>query len=226
MLPQNLSADQATDPGDETARKLSEMQARDEQIEDYDRMWYLNLFGKVEVPLTLRYLSLHKHHTLLEAGCGTGRMTLDFASKCDRLVSADFSWESLRVCARKLREAGVTNVDLIQADICHLPLRTEIFDRVVSCQVLEHIPSHESRQCAVNDLSRVLMRDGRLVISAYQHSLLTRLFGKKEGEHTGGIYFYRFGRDEFRQLLARSINVESITGMMVYHYIASCKKSK
>ena len=227
MLP-GLLADNDTPPDHQNdnavTHKLSEMRARDAQVKDYDRMWYLNLFGKVEVPLTLRHLSPAKEHLILEAGCGTGRMTRTFATQCDQLISADFSWESLRTCAQKLRSAGITNVELIQADICCLPLRSDAFDRVVSCQVLEHIPTPQCRSDAVKELTRVLKCGGRLVLSAYQHSLFTRMFGKKEGQHDGGIYFYRFARKELHALLSRTLIVEAITGAMVYHYIARCKK--
>jgi ubiquinone/menaquinone biosynthesis C-methylase UbiE/uncharacterized protein YbaR (Trm112 family) len=219
------SGDGVTARSDETAaRQRKEMQARDEQAEEYDQMWHLNLFGAVEIPLTLRNMDLARNHLLLEAGCGTGRMTSRFATKCREQVSVDFSWESLRACSRKLNAGGIKNVHLAQADLCHLPFRSEAFDRVVSCQVLEHIPSAAARELAVAELARVLMTGGNLTLSAYQYSLLMRAFGEKEGEHDGGIYFYRFTRKELRELLASFIRVEAITGTLVYHYIARCRK--
>jgi len=227
MLPKEL-AEQPVEREDanleEAERKRSEMQARDEQVEDYDRMWHLNLFGLVEIPAMLANLSLSPPHILLEGGCGTGRMTPEFASRCSQLVSVDFSWESLRVCRRKMLRAGIQNLNLIQADLCRLPLRAETFDRVVSGQVLEHIPTPAARESAVSELSRVLKNGGNLVLSAYQYSLLMQLFGQKEGEHDGGIYFFRFTRDELRELLSRHLRVEGITGALVYHFIARCRK--
>lgn len=208
----------------DASRKREEMRARDEQAADYDRMWYLNLFGFVEVPLTLLHMKLSRRHLLLEAGCGTGRMTRQFAERSGEMVSVDFSWESLRACKAKLAATGITNVQLAQADLCHLPFTTGCFDRVVSCQVLEHIPSEAARQSAVSELVRVLQTGGNLTLSAYQYSILMRLFGEKEGEHAGGIYFFRFTRDELRALLSPFVRVESMTGALVYHYIASCRK--
>ncbi|MCX6376511.1 MAG: methyltransferase domain-containing protein [Armatimonadetes bacterium] len=228
MLPHDLTSDTAVVPASHhdhaTIHKRSEMKARDSQTRAYERMWHLNLFGRIEIPITMRPLRLSRHHNLLEAGCGTGRMTRSFAGKCDRLVAVDFSLRSLQRNRANLRRRGVKNVDLIQADLCRLPIRAEAFDRVVSCQVLEHIPTVESRESAVRELARVLRKGGRLVLSAYQHSLLTSLFGEKEGEHAGGIYFYRFDRRELRRLLERALEVRSITGILVYHYIASCRK--
>ncbi|MEP6754451.1 MAG: class I SAM-dependent methyltransferase [Chthonomonadales bacterium] len=222
MLPTSLQKDEPED--DETRRKRSEMTARDEQAGDYDRMWHLKLFGMLEIPATLAGLHLTPESLLLEGGCGTGRMTSDFAARCQELVSVDFSWESLLSCQRKLKAAGIKNVHLIQADLCSLPLRTEMFDSVVSCQVLEHIPSADARSRAVSDLARVCKNGGHVVISAYQHSIFTRIFGEKEGEHAGGIYFFRFFRAEFRELLAKHLKVNGITGALVYHFIGRCRK--
>ena len=222
MLPGNLARETETDRA--SVGKRSEMRARNAQVKSYERMWHLNLFGRIEIPITMRPLRLAREHILLEAGCGTGRMTPSFAAKCDRLVAVDFSLRSLQRNRANLRRRGVRNVDLIQADICRLPLRSEAFDRVVSCQVLEHIPTTECRESAVRELARVLRPGGKLVLSAYQHSILTRLFGEKQGEHRGGIYFYRFAREELRHLLSRALKVEAISGLLIYHYIASCAK--
>lgn len=226
MLPSAL-----TDAGhalsDESAvRKRSEMRARDAQVRDYDRMWHLNLFGLLEIPMTLHQLALAPDHLLLEAGCGTGRMTRQFAARCRQVVAVDFSWDSLHSCTAKLQKAGVRNVALIQADICQLPFETALFDRIVSCQVLEHIPTQAAREQAVEELGRVLRSGGNLVLSAYQYSWITRLFTQKEGEHTGGIYYYRFARKELQALLSRSLTVEAISGALIYHYTARCRKGE
>lgn len=198
-----------------------EIKARDEQVDEYEAMWALNLFGAVEVPMTLRRLASRGEHLLLEAGCGTGRMTQQLAGRAGDLVSVDFSFESLRVNRDKVKAAGVQHVDLIQADLCNLPLRDGVFDRVVSCQVLEHIPGHEGRSRAMTELSRVARPGARVIVSAYQHSLFT---SQKQGEHSGGIPFFRFTRSEFRSLLASRLRVDSITGKLVYLYLAQCTK--
>lgn len=226
MLPGGLSNHSEGDVAatEETRKKRSEMAARDAQAASYDKMVGLALFGKLEIPLTLAKMNLHSNSVLLEAGCGTGRMTPIFAKQCRQHIAVDFSWESLLSCSRKLASAGIKNVDLVQADVCALPFRTAQFSTVVSCQVLEHIPTPESRVQMICELGRVAQNSAPVVISAYQHNLLTRCFGKKEGSHDGGIYYYRFHRKELKKLLAYSLNVRGMTGAMVYHYIADCRK--
>lgn len=203
----------------------AEMAARDAQVADYDRMAFLHLFGQTEIPLTRRALSARAGDHVLEAGCGTGRMTRRLASGVRDFVAMDFSFESLRVNQRKLRAAGLGHIPLIQADLCHLPFASGTFDRVVSCQVLEHVPGHDARRRAVGELSRVCRSGATLAISAYKHSLLTRLFAQKEGEHDGGIPYFRFTRQELREVLGHSFEVHHVTGVLIYLYLARCRKA-
>ncbi len=132
-------------PREMRGEQLSEIAARDAQVSDYDRMAFLNWFGKVEIPLTRRTLGPEKSDRLLEAGCGTGRMTPTLSGDVRELAAIDFSFESLRVCQSKLKAAGITNTHLVQADLCRLPFADSVFDRAVSCQVLEEVRGREAR---------------------------------------------------------------------------------
>ena len=131
----------------------------------------------------------------------------------------------LRVNRKKLRGDGLGHLPLVQADLCHLPFADGVFDRVVSCQVLEHVPGEAARRQAVSELARVVRTGGTLALSAYKHSLFTRAFAKKEGQHDGGIPFFRFTRRELRALLATAFEVQSVTGVLVYIYLARCVKN-
>ncbi len=205
--------------------QISEIAARDAQVVEYDKMAFLNWFGKVEIPLTRRALGALPTDKLLEAGCGTGRMSRILAGGVQEMAAIDFSFESLRVVQKKLRNAGITNVHLAQADLCCLPFASSAFDRVVSCQVLEHVPGPEARAAAVASLARVLKPSGTLALSAYKHSLMTRAFGEKEGMHDGGIPFFRFTKSELRETLGAGFKVHSVTGALVYLYLAQCTRS-
>ncbi len=213
-------------PGTLLAAQKSEIAARDAQVDDYDKMAGLHLFGKIEIPLTRQALAPRPSDLLLEAGCGTGRMTPTWAQAAGELVAVDFSFESVRVCRRKLKALGITHVHLAQADVCALPLKPQTFDRVVSCQVLEHVPGPDARRRAVENLARVARPGATLALSAYKHSLLTRAFAQKEGEHDGGIPFFRFTARELRDTLAASFDVQRVSGALIYLYLATCTKRK
>jgi|CXWL01.1.fsa_nt_gi ubiquinone/menaquinone biosynthesis C-methylase UbiE len=219
LLPQGVDSKNI-----EEIAKDRERKARDEQSGDYDRMIGLKLFGIAELPLTLRMMKREPADTLVEVGCGTGRMTTTFANRTQRMIALDFSFESLKRCQSKLRANGIENVLLVQGDATALPLKSEISDQVVSCQVLEHLPNESARRKMVEELSRIATFGATVVLSAYKHSLLMKLFGKKEGEHEGGIYYYRFSKDEIRNLMERTLTVKSMTGALVYHYLVAAEK--
>jgi ubiquinone/menaquinone biosynthesis C-methylase UbiE len=200
---------------------MSEMTARDDQVDQYDANIPLMLFGAVEIPYTINLLDLSSGDSLLEAGCGTGRMSSRLASHVKELIAIDFSAKSLVENDVKLQAAGAKNVHLIQADICNLPLKSELFNKAVSCQVLEHVPTEELRQRAVEEITRSVKPGSTVVISAYQHSRWTK---DKEGEHDGGIPYFRFTEEELSSLLQTTLDVQSISGLLVYIFLAKCMR--
>ncbi len=225
MMPKHLHVQQVTPEHDEaTRRQKIEMAARDNEADDYDKMKNLRLFGKIEIPYTLKQMKLRPNHVLLEAGCGTGRMTRVFAPKCKSMIAVDFSVESLKRCQRKLERDGIKNVDLIQADNCAMPLLSDIFDAEVSCGVLEHIPTPAGRAMMVSEMARTSKPKATVIISAYKHSLYTRLFDRKEGEHPTGIYYFRFHKTELHKLLSEHLDVDGVSGVLMYYFTARCKR--
>ena len=213
--------------GHEFGQKRREMAARDAQVADYDRMLGLRLFSLPEIPLTLRYLQIEPDSVMLEAGCGTGRMTPAFAERARALVCADLSFASLRAARAKLSPGLAARVLFVQADLSHLPLRSEVFDRVGSFQVLEHVPTPEARARAVAEMARTLkprVLGGRLALSAYRWGPPLSLLSAKEGHHDGGIYFFRSTWDELDALLRPHIDIRQHTGSLLYHYLVWCRK--
>ena len=78
---------------------------------------------------------------VLEAGCGIGAQTVTLARRSPhaRFVSVDVSAESVTEARRRADHAGLTNVELLQADLFALPFPTDSFDHVFVCLVLEHL---------------------------------------------------------------------------------------
>jgi ubiquinone/menaquinone biosynthesis C-methylase UbiE len=112
--------------------------------------------------------------TVLEAGCGVGAQTVTLAQRSPeaRFTSVDVSAESLAGAERKAREAGLTNVELQQADIFDLSFDAESFDHVFVCFVLEHLP----QPVQALEILRGLLRPGGTITVI-------------EGDH-GSAYFH------------------------------------
>jgi len=78
---------------------------------------------------------------VLEVGCGVGAQTVTLAQRSpDALfTSVDVSAVSIAEARRRADLAGLTNVELRQADIFALPFDAESFDHVFVCFVQEHL---------------------------------------------------------------------------------------
>lgn len=78
---------------------------------------------------------------VLEAGCGVGAQTVTLARQSPEalITSIDVSATSVAAAARRVEEAGLTNVTVQQADILDLPFAAGSFDHVFVCFVLEHL---------------------------------------------------------------------------------------
>ena len=206
----------------EVAEKKREMAARDAQVGAYDRMMGLKVFTSAELPLSLHYLRPESDNLMLEGGCGTGRMTPAFAAAARGLMALDFSMESLRVARDKLSPELQAKTLFIQADLSKLPLCTEVFDRVGSFGVYEHIPTPEARAKALSEMARVLKprtAGGRFALSAYRWGPPQSWGSEREGHHDGGIYFYRFTKPELTAQVREHFEVRDFTETLLYYHL-------
>jgi len=189
------------------ARIESERRARDEQAQDYDAMVSLKALSVFENPVYKRAMSKETESPLLEAGCGTGRLTGLFAEIAPEVVAVDMSRES--IVRNRARHFARTfhPVFYVHADLTHLPLKTEKFGRCAHAGVYEHIPSRELRLQFLEHARRVLKPEGTLMLSAYRYGGLTKIW-QKEGEHLGGIPFFRFSEEELREEVETQFDIE------------------
>lgn len=102
---------------------------------------------------------------VLELGCGTGHWTRRLATRARRVLAVDGSSEMLDVARDKLRAAGATNVDLLEADI----IRTwepepDATDVVAAFFFLEHVPD-EVLDSVVAKMASALRPGGQLLVA-------------------------------------------------------------
>lgn len=190
-------------------RILEEQRVRDKQAKLYDTIVGVNVPSWSEGRLMRQHLRQVSSRVGLDAGCGTGRLTRPMAQVCQRVIAADRSVMSLRLCHEKLRKRNVhTRVLLVQADILSIPIRPGVADLLLTAQVLQHLPTPEARAEAVENLARALTPDARLIASLYEWGKPWRR--QKELTHAGGISAYRFTKDEVAALFGTHFDVDSL----------------
>jgi demethylmenaquinone methyltransferase/2-methoxy-6-polyprenyl-1,4-benzoquinol methylase/phosphoethanolamine N-methyltransferase len=108
---------------------------------------------------------------VLEAGCGTGALTLAAwraAGPTGHVHGIDPSANMLDVARRKAARAGAV-IDYRIASAEALPFADGSFDAVLSSLMMHHVPA-ELQQRAVTEMKRVLRPGGRLVIVDFRGS--------------------------------------------------------
>jgi ubiquinone/menaquinone biosynthesis C-methylase UbiE len=148
-----------------------EITLRDQQAASYDD-WILQTkgayFDLVDRTMPLRWLRLERSHAVLDAGCGTGRLTLPIARRCREVWAADFSPKSLEVLEQKTKAQGLTNVKTVLANLAEATLPSSHFDRAVSNSVIHHIPEANARLEAVRRIWESLKAGGVFVVMVFR----------------------------------------------------------
>jgi SAM-dependent methyltransferase len=203
-----------------TAQELSDQEEKERNFRSQESEWYDDMYvgytDLVEVPTVVRRLE-RPFGPILDAGCGTGRITEALVPLGQPIVAIDYS----EACLRKMqqRTAGA-RVLAVQSDLRNLPLRSEVMSAAISIEVHPHLRDGD-RQRYLAELARVLVPGAPLSISTLNYNLVFRAWqafgnaGARQGEHVlGNDYHYRrFDRGEFRRELAAHFDVEELTGI-------------
>ena len=203
-----------------TAQQLSDQEEKERAFRSQESEWYDDMYvgytDLVEVPTVVRRLG-RPFGPVLDAGCGTGRITEALVALGQPIVAVDYS----EACLRKMqqRTAGA-RVLAVQSDLRNLPLRSGVMAAAISIEVHPHLRDGDRRRY-LSELARVMSVGAPLSISTLNYNLVFRSWkalgndGAREGEHVlGNDYHYRrFDRSEFRRELAADFEVEELTGI-------------
>ncbi|MEO6237079.1 MAG: class I SAM-dependent methyltransferase [Vicinamibacterales bacterium] len=113
-----------------------------------------------------RGLARRQSGTVLELGCGTGRLSLPLLKSGARLFGVDRSEPMLQRLHAKARRAGVSGAQLVRGDIRRLPFRTRPGFGLVMAPygMLQSLTSERDLASTLGSVARVLRRDGVFVI--------------------------------------------------------------
>jgi len=154
---------------------------------DYQRTkgpWWDNL----EKTLLVKGARARKGMRILDAGCGVGRLTFALAHIGCQVESLDFSPESIRILRNSHPELQHRIRAIVHDTVDPLPFADGSIDGVVSCQVVQHIPTREARSIAWANMARVTKPGGRLATIVYHliHSLSI------EGWFNEQLFYHRY----------------------------------
>ncbi|HEY2847929.1 MAG TPA: class I SAM-dependent methyltransferase [Pyrinomonadaceae bacterium] len=118
-------------------------------------------------------LKLDENSLVLDAGSGTGIITLGFHDaglRVKRIVDLDLSFKSLDVAREEItkKKRYSKRTDFAQADVLRMPFADETFDLVLTCGVLEYTPL----DAGLREAARVLKRGAPLVFVPVKPSIV------------------------------------------------------
>ena len=178
-----------------SAQELSDQEHRERAMRDEESVWYDPMFegytNAVEVPAAVRRLGTPTG-PILDAGCGTGRITEALTAFGQPIVAVDYREACLQ---RMLARTEGAHVLAVQSDLRSLPIGDGVMSAATCIETYSQFRSAD-RHRVLSELARVLRPEGRLSISAFNYNLVFRLWnargndGAREGEHMlGGDYY-------------------------------------
>lgn len=119
-------------------------------------------------------LDINENSLVLDAGSGTGIVTLGFQSagfRPKKSIALDLSFNSLKVSREQFekdKKADANNIAAVQGNILELPFADETFDLILTCGVLEYVPL----DAGLGEFARVLKPGAKLVLIPIKPSIV------------------------------------------------------
>jgi SAM-dependent methyltransferase len=182
-----------------------QLQSRDSNAGGYDE-WFLQHFGFwvdwLQKQVVMNLIDPQMEEVVLDAGCGTGRLTTELARSCKKVYAMDFSAVSIEVLNKKMYEEGINNVQSLVWDITRPYPLEERVDKIVSCGVLHFLPTVRHRHLALQNMYNQLQEDGTLVITIWNwQTVFKKHHWSKDWEGRYGYHCHRFTPDEAKAAL-------------------------
>jgi ubiquinone/menaquinone biosynthesis C-methylase UbiE len=111
---------------------------------------------------------VHNGSTLLDVGCGTGRLLEVLAKSLSRAVGIDYKKKMLDMAEKKLK--GFHNIELLEANVYKIPFPDDSFDYVIcTCNTFGNF---DQPGVALDELLRVVKPNGEVILGVYSENAL------------------------------------------------------
>nr|ACT36392.1 hypothetical protein [uncultured bacterium L11E10] len=129
---------------------------------------------------------------ILELGCGWGSLTMWMAERYPKamITAVSNSRSQKDFIEARCRERAIFNVEVITADVNALQLPEEMFDRVISIEMFEHMRNY---QALLSRVATWLKPGGKLFVHIFCHRELLYLFETEGSENWMGRHFFTGG---------------------------------
>jgi ubiquinone/menaquinone biosynthesis C-methylase UbiE len=145
-----------------------EEQQEQELLFQFQREWYLNLYGFNSENDLKKYL--RQQSIVLDAGCGLGYKAKWFADMSPETLVIGLDYSDAVFVARKKYES-TDNIIWVKGDIADTRIKDNMISFVSCDQVIHHT---EVPQNSMDELTRVIKKNGELAVYVYAKKALPR----------------------------------------------------
>jgi ubiquinone/menaquinone biosynthesis C-methylase UbiE len=143
---------------------------------------WLYLTRRMQAPVVIKMLDLHKEHIFLDLGCGGGNFAYEMSKRC-KSVGIDINPNIKNLAFAQRHQA---NLNFMMADGLNLPLKDQSIDKVLLGGTLQ--PGKQNAELMqikneklIKECWRTLRENGTLVLSVVQERSAIRTMYKSNG---------------------------------------------
>ena len=139
-------------------------EASTRKIYDIHSVFYDATFGRLvkrRIERAIKHMNIAPSDLILDLGIGTGASLPFYPSDRGQVIGVDLSAGMLREARKKIREHGMRNVTVFQANALQLPFDDDTFDHVFISHVITVV---SDPYVLIREAQRVCKPDARIVI--------------------------------------------------------------
>lgn len=116
-----------------------------------------------------------KDKTLLDAGCGIGLASLYYSKYFYKVLGVDLGKDKISQAKILAKNNNIKNVDFRVVNLIKSKFTEEKFDKIICFEVIEHV---ENDTALLTGLSKLLKKDGELILSFPSKTLMSKIAQK------------------------------------------------
>jgi len=136
---------------------------------------------------------------ILDIACGTAYGAKKLSGKSFEIVAADYDQQ--QIDKNRVALAEYSDITFKQEDITNISFSNDTFDVALSMETIEHVEPHATLQ----ELSRVIKKEGYLILSTPQNSCLKTCINPQ--------HIYEYSLKELTELVEQYFTIERVTGL-------------